>query len=444
MDVSRYISADRVVFLQSSEKHDAIRELTTAVCRSIGFGDEELVARLVFRREDQVSTRVSEGIALPHARLPDIEDTVAAVGISREGIVYDGGTVHVIVLMLWARTTNLTILADLARLLKRPNLYEQLLKAASTGEIVELFRDPPAHVERRTKQTAGAAQIMVHAIRLATTLKADAILFYPDAMGSLDFLSRHIPNELSSARQAYNGRLLLLTNQADRYSKNSFIDDFIELPIQAATNSKVSSTALLFLLSRGLLRQHEKIMSVFGEPASGALDTIHFTDLEREFSSFFRIPEGGVGDDVENLVFARVLQLALELAQEGREGKPAGAIFVVGDYTNVHEHCQQLLINPFRGIPEDERNVLDPSLEETIKEFSRIDGAFIIRGNGLIESAGTYLRADKAIANLPPGLGARHAAAAAITGVSNAVSLAISESTKRISIFRGGQRVMVV
>ncbi len=444
MDVSRYIHTDRVVFLQSSEKEDAIRELTAAVCRSIGFEDEELVARLVFRREEQVSTRVSEGIALPHARLPDIEDTVAAVGVSHNGIVYDGGTVHLVVLMLWARTTNLTILADLARLLKRPNLYQQLVAATSADEIVRLLCDPPAHVERQERQTAGAAQIMVHAIRLATTLRADAILFYPDAMGSLEFLSRHIPDELSAARTAYNGRLMLLTNQTGRYSENAFIDEFVELPVQAATNSSINSTALLFLLSRGLLKQHEKIMSVFGEPASGALDTIHFTDLEREFSSFLRIPDGGIGDDVEHLVFTRVLQLALELAQEGREGKPAGAIFVVGDYENVKDHCQQLLINPFRGIPEDERNVLDPSLEETIKEFSRIDGAFIIRGNGLIESAGTYLRADKAFSNLPSGLGARHAAAAAITEVSDAVTLAISESTKRISIFRGGQRVMVV
>ncbi|MFP4643875.1 MAG: diadenylate cyclase [Spirochaetales bacterium] len=444
MDVSHYTSTDRVVFLKSTEKHNALRELTSAACRSIGFEDEELVARLVFRREDQVSTRVSEAIALPHARLPDIEDTVATVGISREGIAYDGGTVHVIVLMLWAHTTNLTVLADLASLLRRPNLYEGLIAGSSAEEIIELLCNPPAHVERHTKQTAAAAQVVVHAIRLAAALRADAILFYPDAMGSLDFLSRHIPEEIIAARSAYQGRVLLLANQVSRYNENELVDEFIELPVQAASNSSINSTALLFLVSRGLLNRREKIMSVFGEPASGSLDSIHFTDLEREFSSFFRIPEGGLGDDVENLVFTRVLQLALELAQEGREGKPAGAIFVVGDYHLVHDHCRQLLINPFRGIPEDERNVLDPSLEETIKEFSRIDGAFIIRGNGVIESAGTYLGADSAVSNLTPGLGARHAAAAAITAVSDAVSLAISESTKRISIFRGGQRVMVV
>ena len=443
MDVSRYFKSDRIVFLESTEKVAAIRELTSAACESIGYSDTGIVTRLILRREEQVSTRVSEGVAIPHARVPDIDDTVAAIGISRNGVEYDGGSVHVILLMLWAQTTNLSILSELARLLRRRELYEQLLAADSRGRVVELMRNPPARIERQAKQTAGAAQVMVHAVRLATTLEASAILFYPDAMGSLDFLRRHIPEELDEARRRYSGRILLLTYQSGLYSENSFVDEIIELPVQAASDRTINATALLFLLARGLLDRTERVMSVFGEPESGSLDTIRFSNLEREFSYFFRVPDGGVGRDVENLVFTRILQLALELAQEGREGKSAGAIFVVGDYENVRRHCQQLLVNPFRGIPEDERNVLDPSLEETIKEFSRIDGAFVIRGSGVIESAGTYLRADRAIHDLPAGLGARHAAAAAITAVSGAISMAISESTKRISIFRGGRRVMV-
>lgn len=442
MQVSKYLHRDRVVFLESEEKEDAIRELTSAVCRSTGFSDEELIARLVFRREEQLSTRVGERIAIPHARLPDIEESIAAIGISRKGVRYDGGTVHVILLVLWANTTNLTVLSEFARLLRRDEVYSSLVECTSGEAVVAALNDPPAHIEQETFQTEGAAQVLVHALRLAGALHANAVLFHPDAMGSLDFLGRHIPDELESARESFEGRVLLLTSYSDRYIPGSFVDEIIELPLQGAGDRNMNTTALLFLLSRGILNRHERVMSVFGEPASGALDTIRFTNLEREFSAFFRLPEGGIGDDVENLVFTRVLQLALELAQEGREGKPTGAIFVVGGYEQVRKHCQQLLVNPFRGIPEDERNVLDPSLEETIKEFSRIDGAFIIQGNGLIESAGTYLRADREVSDLPAGLGARHAAAAAITGVSDAISLAISESTKRISIFRGGKRVM--
>ena len=133
-----------------------------------------------------------------------------------------------------------------------------------------------------------------------------------------------------------------------------------------------------------------------------------------------------------------------ELADHGQGGKPTGALFVVGDAANVRAHCQQMLMNPFKGYDASHRNIVDPGLSETIKELSRIDGAFIIDDDGVIESAGTYLRVDADIPALPSGLGARHTAAAAITAVSEAVAVAISESTRQVSIFRHGRRVVVL
>src|SRR5690606_16254283 len=117
---------------------------------------------------------------------------------------------------------------------------------------------------------------------------------------------------------------------------------------------------------------------------------------------------------------------------------------VLGDADQVANFSQQMVVNPFRGYEPHERNILDPSLTETLKEFSRIDGAIIIRGDGVIVSAGTYLRVDRPVEDLPSGLGARHTAAAGITAVTRAVSLAISESTRQVSIFYAGSRVMVL
>jgi DNA integrity scanning protein DisA with diadenylate cyclase activity len=106
---------------------------------------------------------------------------------------------------------------------------------------------------------------------------------------------------------------------------------------------------------------------------------------------------------------------------------------------------KQLILNPFRGYPDEERNILDPSLEETIKELSVIDGAFLIRGDGVVESAGVYLRAfNHDEYPLPQGLGARHHAAAAITAVSEAVAITVSESTGTVTIFRNGQIITEV
>ena len=51
---------------------------------------------------------------------------------------------------------------------------------------------------------------------------------------------------------------------------------------------------------------------------------------------------------------------------------------------------RQLVMNPFHGYPEEDRNILDPNLRETIREFSAIDGAFVIRDDGVVMAAGRH------------------------------------------------------
>jgi DNA integrity scanning protein DisA with diadenylate cyclase activity len=201
--------------------------------------------------------------------------------------------------------------------------------------------------------------------------------------------------------------------------------------------------SILLGLSRGLIKKGQKILSVFSA-GDEHLDSLEVSDIDRDFGVFFSMPFHGASQDTQMEVFMRVLQIATELAAEGREGKPVGTVFLLGDAQGTKPYCQQMVVNPFRGYDESERNILDPGLTETMKEFSRIDGAIVIRGDGVIISAGTYLRIDRPVHDLPAGLGARHTAAAGITAMSKAISIAISESTRQVSIFYGGDRVMVI
>ena len=92
-------------------------------------------------------------------------------------------------------------------------------------------------------------------------------------------------------------------------------------------------------------------------------------------------------------VLERVLAVATELAVEGREGRPVGCLFVVGDTAKVEEFTKPLVLNPFYGYKEEDRNILNPFMDETVKEFSSIDGAFVIRGDGVVEAAGSLIQA---------------------------------------------------
>lgn len=220
---------------------------------------------------------------------------------------------------------------------------------------------------------------------------------------------------------------------------------FIRVPNVSLTRLGQVKIAVFLALSRGIVHRGDIIVCLTGVPASGTLDTLVITEVGAE-SEIFASPRGEEQLPLGILpqVVERVIDLAVELGSEGREGKPVGTLFVVGDAERVRSLSRQLILNPFQGYPEDKRNVLDPALEETIKELSTIDGAFLITGEGVIVTCGAYLKTswpDEAGYGLPQGLGARHHAAAGITAVSDSIAVAVSESTGTVTVFRNGHIV---
>jgi diadenylate cyclase len=139
-------------------------------------------------------------------------------------------------------------------------------------------------------------------------------------------------------------------------------------------------------------------------------------------------------------VIETVLQIASEIAREGREKGHVGTIFVIGDTERVLKVSRQVVINPFKGHSEEDRNILSPSTWETAKEFSQIDGAFLVRENGIIEAAGRYIEVKNPVP-LPSGLGGRHLASAAVTKETRAIAITVSE-TGVIRIFKDGEILM--
>ncbi|MFO0947955.1 MAG: diadenylate cyclase [Planctomycetota bacterium] len=198
--------------------------------------------------------------------------------------------------------------------------------------------------------------------------------------------------------------------------------------------------AVLLGVAEKLFERNDWIVCLSGSQVSDRLDMMAVVKVGDEPEVFLTNETSPLPPDVQPAVFQRVLAIVSELAVEGREHRPVGALFVVGDSDNVLENSRQLIFNPFHGYPEDERNILSGALEETIKEFAAIDGAFVIRGDGVVLSAGRYLMAKgKPAEPLRSGLGARHEAAAAITAVTDAVAITLSESTSTITIFNSGR-----
>ena len=147
------------------------------------------------------------------------------------------------------------------------------------------------------------------------------------------------------------------------------------------------------------------------------------------------------GTEVDPDVLDSVIQVAGEIAREGREGQAIGTAFVVGDTQNVLVHSKQFVLNPFHGHQETERQITDAGIQGTIKEFAQLDGAFLITGTGVVEAAGRCITVDLSQVNLPGGMGSRHLSVAGITRVTSSIGIVVSQSGGGITVFRNGQIV---
>lgn len=203
--------------------------------------------------------------------------------------------------------------------------------------------------------------------------------------------------------------------------------------IEAIASEKLRAGADVVVLYNGIEGQ------ATGPEQIDSLSVIHLGEhLERLSAQDLRRLDTHV--PLETL--RAVVDLAAEIGREGREGKPVGTMFVVGDTRKVLSMSRSQNFNPFRGYSERERDVRDPKVREQIKEFAQLDGAIIIRRDGVAVAACMYLDVVAEDLTLSKGLGARHWAAAAISRKTEAVAVVVSQSSGTVRIFQNGEIVL--
>jgi len=132
--------------------------------------------------------------------------------------------------------------------------------------------------------------------------------------------------------------------------------------------------------------------------------------------------------DYDPEILESLIELSVEIAREGREGRRIGTLFTLGDEQAVLSRSRALILNPLEGHPEGSRHITDPNLRGTIKELAQLDGAFVVSAAGVFVAACRYLDAAASPVELPLGLGSRHIAAAHISSATRAVGVVVSES----------------
>jgi DNA integrity scanning protein DisA with diadenylate cyclase activity len=268
--------------------------------------------------------------------------------------------------------------------------------------------------------------------------KASGVLLYGDLIQDYDSLFK--------IRQEKKVEMILAIKDEGFYQEaTAYFDRVLRLPDIPLGRINQIKMAILQALSEGLVKKGEKWICLSGMPQSKLLDNLLILDFGKEFEILSSADLPIISEIVRPEVFEAVLKLALEISTEGKEGrKPVGTIFVLGRHEEVLKFSHPMVINPFQGYPEEERNILDQRLKETVKEFSSIDGAFILREDGVILAAGRHLDASGEHIEIPLGLGSRHRAAAGITSLTDALAIVVSEETGGIRIFHHGKIFMEI
>lgn len=283
----------------------------------------------------------------------------------------------------------------------------------------------------------------LHAVKAAFSLarkhKADAVILHADPLEDL----------LYDEKWPWKFKLFLVSKkkrwELDRDNKKSLasrVEDVIVVPKITLSRTSLLKLSILLALSSGRIEQGNKLVCAVGTNEQNLIDSIHYIDTATETEIITGKASTNLADDVNPEIFQAILNLAIELSDKGREGKPVGTIFVVGDEERVLQLSKQMVINPFKGYSEDERNILTPAMRDTLREFSAMDGAFVISGDGIALTAGRFLSAAADETKLQRGWGSRHIAAAGITVLTKSIAFVISESTGDVRIFKDGKLLM--
>jgi diadenylate cyclase len=271
--------------------------------------------------------------------------------------------------------------------------------------------------------------VLEKAFEISRSIKAKALFLYVDICPDLKLID--------SVKEDFNIFLVARTEEMYRQVEN-LVDRVLLVPNIPLTRMGQIKVAVMIAISQNLLRTGDLVVCLSGVPHFGIVDTLVVMEVGKETEVITSEQIIDFTKDVDQKVFEEIVYIAIEIASEGREGRPVGTTFVLGDSENVLKYSRQMVLNPFKGYSENYRAIFDPDVRETVKEFAQLDGAFIIRKDGVIESAGAFLKADLIPEKLPQGWGARHYSAAAITNVTNALAITVSQSTGDVRIFKGG------
>jgi DNA integrity scanning protein DisA with diadenylate cyclase activity len=269
--------------------------------------------------------------------------------------------------------------------------------------------------------------------KLAPEVDADALMVLvdgPTEWPQLIALAGGVPLFVAAdTKEAIDG--------CDEYGLRGVVLNLAEAPVYEKLTQ-----ALLECVAEEILAPGARVVAIYSGFEVGTIDSMSVINLSEHLERLTSRDLRQIETNVPLETLKMVVDLALDIGREGREGKPVGTLFVVGDTRRVLTSSHPTGFDPVRGYNRKERLLSDARVREGIKEIAQMDGAFIISPDGVVEAAARYIDAPATDITLSKGLGSRHWAAAAISKKTKAVAVAVSESSGTVRIFQKGEQIL--
>jgi mannitol/fructose-specific phosphotransferase system IIA component (Ntr-type) len=157
MKLAQLLTTDQILLeMKATEHWPSIIELVQELVR-IGKLPPELhdeVLEALRTRDEQVSTGIGSGVAIPHAFSDHLDEVVAIFGRSQGGIDFeaiDHAPVHLIILFIVPRKDyhlHLRTLAAIAKLFTNSEIRRRLGLASSRAEILDILDARPSRTAK--------------------------------------------------------------------------------------------------------------------------------------------------------------------------------------------------------------------------------------------------------------------------------------------------------
>ena len=270
---------------------------------------------------------------------------------------------------------------------------------------------------------------------------ADQLATLNDAHAMLFLMER--PTDWAQLREATGEHAVLLAGDTEETLEGAADEDFDTILLEHAVGDaglRAAHAGAVGSVADELLPAGATVVAVYSGFEPTVIDSLSIIRLGEHLGQLTVRDLRQLKTRIPLETLKTMVDLAVDIGREGREGKPVGTLFVVGDHRRVLTFCRPMGFDPVRGYSRTERNLADAKVREGLKEIAQLDGAFVVSSDGTVVAGGQQIAAPRSTdLSLPKGLGSRHWAAADIIRATSAVAITVSESSGTVRLFQNGE-----